>query len=68
MVFCVWIPLIQTLGMLLDFWKAKNTRLAGRVFFYAFLKSHNIPRVWNRVSKHGKGISLIPPEDEYIIG
>ena len=28
--------LIQTLGMLLDFWKAENTRLAARVFFALF--------------------------------
>ena len=28
--------LIQTLGMLLDFRKAKNTRLADRVFFKPF--------------------------------
>ena len=49
---------IQTLGMLLDFRKAKNTRL---VFCYAFLQSRNIPRVWITLSKPGKplGISLI---------
>ena len=52
--------LIQTLGMLLDFRRAKNTRLAARVF-YAFFKCRNIPCVWIRVSKHGKslGISLV---------
>ena len=43
MVFCL-DTLIQTLGMLPDFRKAKNTRLAARVF-YAFLKSRNIPRI-----------------------
>ena len=39
-------------GMMLGFQKAKNTE-AARVF-YAFLKSRNIPRVWNRVTEHGK--------------
>ena len=39
-------------GMMLGFEKAKNTE-AARVF-YAFLKSRNIPRVWNRVTEHGK--------------
>ena len=49
---------IQTLGMLLDFRKAKNTRL---VFSYAFLQSRNILCVWITLSKQGKplGISLI---------
>ena len=49
MVFCL-DTLIQTLGMLPDFRKAKNTRLAARVF-YAFLKSRNIPRVWISIRK-----------------
>ena len=44
---------IQTIGMLLDFRKAKNTRLAARVF-YVFLKSRNISLVWIALSKHGK--------------
>ena len=35
--------------MILGFQKAKNTE-AARVF-YAFLKSRNIPRVWNRVTE-----------------
>ena len=50
--------MIQTLGMLLDFRNAKNTRL---VFCYAFLQSRNIPCVWITLSKHEKpsGISLI---------
>ena len=50
-------------GMLLDFRKAqlKHSPIAARVFFYAFLTSSNILRVWIRVSKHEKpfGISLI---------
>ena len=57
--------MIQTLGMLLDFQKAKNTRLAAR-FFHTFLKSRNIQCVWITLSKHGKpsGISLMFPSNE----
>ena len=44
--------LIQTLEILLVFRKAKNTRLATRVFSPAFRKF--FPRVWISVSKHRK--------------
>ena len=52
--------LIQTLGMLLEFRKAKNTHLAARVFL-RFSQVSQHPRVWIRVSKLGKplGISLM---------
>ena len=38
--------LIHTRRMLLDFWKAKNTRVAARVFLYTFFSSHATSRVF----------------------
>ena len=50
--------------MMLGFQKAKNTE-AARVI-YAFLKSRNIPRVWNRVTEHGRNIRYFLAKDSYL--
>ena len=44
----------------------KKLKTRKRLEFLAFRQSRNIPRVWNRVTEHGRNISYFLAKDSYL--